>query len=134
MSSRAARADLIRSWPPEDITKYKSILPEIDYGTLYSVYADLNLAQAWKDVDLHPLSGHLRPLVSGVHNVKSGRRYVYPLCFDESTSIKELETLFTTIEADVPANPRQLLLGIVHVDSSVVYYVLNDGIVKPTVN
>lgn len=135
ISSLEARAESIRNWPPEALKASKTKLEKENYGILYSVYADLAISHAWEDMKIHYLDDPCRPLLSGIDRSKgTNRRLVYPISASGSTSIKELDTLFQATQHSLGNEQKKVLLGIVHTDSTVVYYTLNEGIVKPTVN
>ena len=135
MSFDPVRAALIRNWPPEQVTCYKKSLNRDDYGALYAVYADIVLSHAWTDVQIHALEADLRPMISGIQrDTDGGRRLVYPMRFEESTSLRVLDQIFQTTQRKIGPDERRIMLGIIHTDSTVVYYNLNQGIVKPTVN
>lgn len=135
MTTLAERANEIRNWPPQSLTAYKQSLSTSDYGATYSVYADLVLANAWKQVQLVTLAEDLCPLISGRKSSDPNTiHYVYPTRASQSTSIRELSHLFQSIHAALDHNLDKILLGIVHTDSTVVYYTLNHGMAKPTVN
>lgn len=135
MTTTKLSAESIRNWPPEEILQAKAGLNTKDYGLLYAVFADLVLNQAWNNVELHVLNSPFRPLLSGVNSQKNlQRQFVYPYSSEQSTSIKHLHTLFQAIETLTHNKTEKILLAIVHTDSTVVYYSINQGIVKPTVN
>lgn len=133
--NKKARADFIRHWPPPALSEFQTELTSGDYGLVYSVFADLAISQAWEDIKLHPLEQPGRPLLSGINPAKGTQRImIYPVSANSSTSIHELCNLFAKIQNAVDLETKAILLGIVHTDSTVVYYTLNEGIVKPTVN
>lgn len=134
-NSKLARADLIRKWPPVDLTTHKTYLPRDTYGNLYAVYSDVVLAQSWTDVKIHTLGNELCPVISGKRpSGPPDTRFVWPTRAEHSTSIHRLDTLFKCVHSRLDTNMKKLYLGIVHTDSTVVYYTLNEGLVKPTVN
>lgn len=135
MASPGPSSDMIRNWPPDDLLQYRATLGTKDYGLTYAVFADLALSQAWKDMALHPLGACFRPLLSGMNPKKSlERQFVYSYSSEQSTTIEELHMLFQAIEVYTTGKINKILLAIVHTDSTIVYYSINQGIVKPTVN
>lgn len=134
-SKLESRADLIRQWPPAALSSLKSKLTSEAYGLVYSVYADLCLSHLWEDVETHTLEHPYQPLISGIASSQgSERKLVYPVGAKDTTSIQALHYLFAAIQKSLGESEKRLLLGIVHTDSTVVYYKVNEGIVKPTVN
>lgn len=162
------RASLIRTWPPKDLTSLQQSLSGHDYGITRCVYTDISLSQGWRDVTLHLLPSPFRPLISGrpsntatktTIDTADRRVFIYPVRYDETTSIHTIHDLFEAASACVNVNGvghqdkrahvqenghdedgqqqnevRMIMLGIIHTDSTVVYYRINRGITKPTVN
>ena len=142
MDALRERASLIHAWPPAEITSLKPTLPAQDYGLVYAVYADLKLSHSWRDVQIHNLGSDCRPLLSGIGGVSGGtgnsiatsRSYVWPIAKDAKVTLNEFTSLFSLIHTRVSTEVKSILLAICDADSTVVYYLLHEGIVKPNPN
>ncbi|KAK8117642.1 tRNA-splicing endonuclease subunit sen-15 protein [Apiospora kogelbergensis] len=92
-----------------------------------------------------------RPLITGlplaVELVKTHATYtveetpeiewVVPMHLNEKLTLKQLAAVFDSVELSEPlaeGRCKRLLMAIVHDDSTVVYYFVHDGIVKPRQN
>ncbi|KAI0118859.1 tRNA-splicing endonuclease subunit Sen15 [Nemania sp. FL0031] len=63
--------------------------------------------------------------------------WVLPTHIAEKWTIKAFAAVFDSLPAQLsshPERPKRIVLAIVHDDSTIVYYVLHDGIVKPRQN
>ena len=68
--------------------------------------------------------------------------WVLPMHLAESFSVAGFATVFDAIDAPAPPfttdggkqRAKRLLLAVLHPDSTVVYYIIHDGIVKPRQN
>lgn len=128
------------------------------------VSENLEEQQLWKEVQIHTHSstGRLlpRPLVSGlpprrlylhpddqIELIKANSTYtdegapevewVLPTHIDEKWTLKSFAEVFGALDAPQPSRsdrPKRLVLGTLHDDSTVVYYLIHDGIVKPRQN
>ncbi|KAF9025057.1 hypothetical protein BDZ89DRAFT_1092682 [Hymenopellis radicata] len=105
------------------ITKY----PETS-GCLFQVYNDILYAQSWTDVRVVDLGLLLRGAVKGRRDTDTDTVYVVPCALAESLSYAWLQNAFKALE-----DPAEIYLGISADDSSIVYYKLSAGIVKPPV-
>ncbi|KAF8901545.1 tRNA intron endonuclease [Mucidula mucida] len=107
------------------ITKY----PETS-GCLFQVYNDILYAQSWTDVNVVDLG----LVLDFPRGAVKGRRdagtlvYVVPCALTEFLTYAWLQNAFRALE-----NPSEIYLGISADDSSIVYYKLSAGIVKPPV-
>ncbi|ODV85639.1 hypothetical protein CANARDRAFT_176075 [[Candida] arabinofermentans NRRL YB-2248] len=57
--------------------------------------------------------------------------YIVPVLKTTKVSMKVLDSVFEAIEATEGLKPKKIILGIVDVDGTVVYYNVHDGIQKP---
>jgi len=63
--------------------------------------------------------------------------WVVPMHLSEKLTLKQLAEVFDSVELSEPlaeGRCKRLLMAIVHDDSTVVYYFVHDGIVKPRQN
>lgn len=63
--------------------------------------------------------------------------WVLPMHLNEKFSLKQMAEVFDSLELPEPlaeGRHKRLLMAIVHDDSTVVYYFVHDGIVKPRQN
>ncbi|KAF9074454.1 tRNA intron endonuclease [Rhodocollybia butyracea] len=102
-------------------------------GALFQTYNDLKLAQQWRDVEVKDLGQVCKR--GGIQ----GRRpktaadadsllHVVPCALAESISMVWLKDVFEAL-----GNPSSIYLAVVSDDSSIVYYKLSSGIVKPSI-
>ncbi|KAK7467144.1 hypothetical protein VKT23_004203 [Stygiomarasmius scandens] len=104
-------------------------------GSLFQTYNDLVLAQQWRDVQVTDLGETCkrasiqgkRPAHIAVDDVDT-TLHVVPCSMSESISLGWISDVFKAL-----SNPESLYLAIVTDDSSIVYYKLSPGIVKPFV-
>ncbi|KAF9265750.1 hypothetical protein L218DRAFT_115894 [Marasmius fiardii PR-910] len=117
-------------------------------GALFQTYNDLSLgkassskaesslkihsAQQWRDVEVQDLGApHLRGYISGRRPITATDAdtllYVVPCSLTESISTNWLIGIFEKLSAE------EIYLAINTDDSSIVYYKISDGIVKPFV-
>ncbi|KAG7086555.1 hypothetical protein E1B28_002504 [Marasmius oreades] len=99
-------------------------------GALFQTYNDLLLAQQWRDVEVQDLGApHLRGYILGRRPVTAtdadALLYVVPCSVTESISVDWLAGVFEKLATE------EIYLAINTDDSSVVYYQISDGIVKP---
>lgn len=133
-------------------------------GLASSVLENLENQHDWKSLQTrtHSSDGRLlpRPLITGVapkrlylhpddqiEMVKTHATYTVddtpevewalPLHVNEKATVKSMAAIFDSIEPVVPLAPgryKRVLLAVVHNDSTIVYYYMHDGIVKPRQN
>ncbi|KAI0480609.1 tRNA-splicing endonuclease subunit Sen15 [Xylariaceae sp. FL0804] len=63
--------------------------------------------------------------------------WVLPTHLAESWTLESFATVFDSMPAPrpvAPARPKRILLAAIHDDSTIVYYFMHDGIVKPRQN
>jgi tRNA-splicing endonuclease subunit Sen15 len=128
-----------------------------------SVRYNLQYQHLWADITIHTEiseNEHVvrlsRPLLSGkppqriyIHpddvllsaeeqakRSGDGREWVLPTSLLEKWSIKKFSSIFDAIpsQKQFADRPKRLLLATVSDDSTVVYYIVHDGIVKPRQN
>jgi len=95
-------------------------------GILLLTYNDLLYGQCWSDVEVLELPVCGRLLLKGVVNETKTTNIVLPCSLSETLSIEWLSQVFDELKG-----PREIHLGIVSDDSSIVYYRIGDGIIKP---
>ncbi|EMR11463.1 hypothetical protein PNEG_00479 [Pneumocystis murina B123] len=119
----------ILTFPPKELTKYSFLET---YGLLYSVYTDLLLSQFWLKLKIHCLPSN-RSIIEGISPQNHKTLYVYPCSYKENVSIEKLNKLYQEFR-NIRNEDEPLLLGIVSSDSTIVYYKMNEGLVKPRRN
>ena len=95
-------------------------------GPLFQAYNDLSLAQRWADVQPLDLPGWARGALKGLRPGTDSTTFVVPCALVESLSAAWIRAAFQGL-----GDPDALYLAIVSDDSSLVYYKLSRGIVKP---
>ncbi|EEB09685.1 tRNA-splicing endonuclease subunit Sen15 [Schizosaccharomyces japonicus yFS275] len=120
------------------------------YGLIKAVELDLRLGHQWTELNLHMIDnskGHARPLFSGIPGTKLLKKrtnLVLPLYLHETVSVEFLASVFDSIKElkiNKPIDERglektelYLYLGIMCEDSTIIYYKVTDGLVKPRQN
>ncbi|CAE46913.1 putative tRNA-splicing endonuclease subunit sen15 [Schizosaccharomyces pombe] len=120
------------------------------YGILRAVETDLRLGQRWCELKVHVLDIDLktkRPLLSGIPvngQLKDKLQYVLPLYLQETISIEFLSSVFDSMKKlslplvkdarGLSGDEFFLYLGIMCSDSTIVYYKITDGLIKPRQN
>ncbi|KAK0194311.1 tRNA intron endonuclease [Armillaria mellea] len=100
-------------------------------GSLFLVYNDVVHAQSWRDVESVDLGEQCpRGAIKGRRpNTDSNDPvYVVPCALAETVSYAWLQSAFKSL-----SDPSEIYLGITADDSSIVYYKISSGIVKPPV-
>jgi len=95
-------------------------------GCLFLTYNDLVYAQSWKGVEVLELPQSQRVALKGIRPETNASHIIVPCSLSESLSMTWVTNVFKELN-DTP----DLYLGILSEDSSVVYYRLSSGIVKP---
>ncbi|EJD34853.1 hypothetical protein AURDEDRAFT_176107 [Auricularia subglabra TFB-10046 SS5] len=95
-------------------------------GSLFQVYNDLMLAQQWEELQPVELPNAGRVVVKGKRPKTDNVQYVLPCSLAESLSLAGFGAVFRELEG-----VSEVHVGICSEDSSVVYYRLSRGIVKP---
>ncbi|KAE9404890.1 hypothetical protein BT96DRAFT_813054 [Gymnopus androsaceus JB14] len=102
-------------------------------GPLFQTYNDILLAQQWRDVvvvDLGELCkrGAIKGKRPKTATDAESVLYIVPCSLAESISMAWIKDVFTAL-----ADPPSIYLAVASDDSSIVYYKLSSGIVKPSV-
>lgn len=99
-------------------------------GSLFQTYNDIALAQQWKDLEVVDLGDHClrgavrgrRPTFDNPDTILS----VVPCSLAETVSLAFLQQAFSAL-----SDPPEIYLAVNAEDSSIVYYKISAGIVKP---
>jgi len=95
--------------------------------SLFQTYNDILYTQQWVDVQIDDVPLAQRAVISGRRNHDEPLRVVAPCSLTENLSIEWLNKIFDNHSPP----PSEVWIGIVGDDSSLVYYKLSKGIVKP---
>ncbi|CUA75101.1 hypothetical protein RSOLAG22IIIB_01743 [Rhizoctonia solani] len=97
-------------------------------GAVYQAYNDILYAQQWTEVQVMDAPKVERAIISGTRPEQKHRSYVVPCALHEGLSIDWISKAFQGL-----SNSEELdaYLGVVSDDSSIVYYKITPGIVKP---
>lgn len=95
---------------------------------MYQVYNDILYAQQWTEVQVLDAPRVKRAIISGIKSEQTHRSFIAPCGLDESLSIHWISEVFQELPA---SDEPDVYLGIVSDDSSIVYYKISPGIVKP---
>ncbi|KAL8287447.1 hypothetical protein RQP46_003305 [Phenoliferia psychrophenolica] len=101
---------------------------------LLRTWEDLSLAQQWNQLEVHDLEECDCTVFRGTPKNKTTPASVFPMALNVHTSMEKLRAVFVALETRFPTLApavQTVYLAIVEKDSSVVYYVLKDGIVSP---
>jgi len=98
-------------------------------GSFFQAISDLKFSQKWLEVEAVDLEKAGRIVISGRKDAQEPLRIVAPCSLSESLSIQWLNAIFD----EVSPPPTEIYLGITSEDSSIVYYRLSKGIVKPPI-
>ncbi|KAG5520095.1 hypothetical protein PMAC_001171 [Pneumocystis sp. 'macacae'] len=94
---------------------------------------DLLLSQLWEELKIYQLPSN-RSIIQGVSPQSHKTFYVYPCSLEERVSIKKICKLYDEVWDILGKDKQTLLLGIVSSDSTIVYYKMSNGLVKPRKN
>ncbi|EMD31440.1 tRNA-splicing endonuclease subunit Sen15 [Gelatoporia subvermispora B] len=97
-------------------------------GALFQTYNDLKLAQQWSDLEVLDLPSCSRGALRGKRPQMDDTLYVIPCSLPEAISTGWLYEAFKEL-----GSPPHVYLAINAEDSSIVYYKISPGIVKPPV-
>ncbi|KAJ4471665.1 tRNA intron endonuclease [Lentinula lateritia] len=101
-------------------------------GSLFQTYNDILLAQQWRDVQVIDLVLCKRGALQGRRPRTAADAdlllHIVPCSLAESISLAWIQDVFAAL-----ANPPSIYLAVVSDDSSIVYYKLSSGIVKPSI-
>ncbi|KIJ54355.1 hypothetical protein M422DRAFT_25276 [Sphaerobolus stellatus SS14] len=95
-------------------------------GAMFLTYNDLVHTQRWKDVEILELPRTDRVALRGKRPETSASHTIVPCLLAESLSIEWLENVFEEVNEQ-----HEIYMGILSDDSSIVYYRISKGIVKP---
>ncbi|KAF8527424.1 tRNA intron endonuclease, partial [Hysterangium stoloniferum] len=95
-------------------------------GALFQTFNDLLLAQRWYDLEIRETLTAKHVIIEGKRPETHLTHIVVPCHLSDSLSMKWLTSIFEDLN-DVP----ELYLAIISEDSSIVYYRISSGIVKP---
>ncbi|KZV93809.1 hypothetical protein EXIGLDRAFT_673622 [Exidia glandulosa HHB12029] len=96
-------------------------------GSMFQVHNDLMLAQQWEGLEAVELAAAGRVVFRGRRTKTDDKvQYVVPCSLAESLSLAWFGAVFRELDG-----VQEVHLGITSEDSSVVYYKLSRGIVKP---
>ncbi|EJF65727.1 hypothetical protein DICSQDRAFT_77448 [Dichomitus squalens LYAD-421 SS1] len=109
----------------EALAPYLSKYPKVA-GPLFQTYNDLKLGQQWTGLELVELSGCSRCAIRGRRPQQVDLLHVVPCSLSESLSTDWIRTTFKELDG-----PSHVYLAINTEDSSIVYYKISPGIVKP---
>ncbi|KAI0781079.1 tRNA intron endonuclease [Trametes elegans] len=109
----------------EVLSSYLPIYPKAA-GALFQTYNDLKYAQQWSDLELVELPGCARCGLKGRRPQTDEVLSIVPCSLSESLSTDWIRTTFRELGA-----PPHVYLAINTEDSSIVYYKISPGIVKP---
>ncbi|KAF8418829.1 tRNA-splicing endonuclease subunit Sen15 [Tirmania nivea] len=115
------------------------------------VHKNLEHQADWSELRIHSNPNLPRPLISGVppETIYIDREWVLPVDLREKWTVRQWAEVFDSIPAEPPVprsagdgpddepgekRKKRLVMGIVSDDSTVVYYIVHDGIVKPRQN
>ncbi|KAJ3847894.1 tRNA intron endonuclease [Lentinula lateritia] len=101
-------------------------------GSLFQTYNDILLAQQWRDVQVIDLALCRRGALQGRRPRTAADAdlllHIVPCSLAESISLAWIQDVFAAL-----VNPPSIYLAVVSDDSSIVYYKLSSGIVKPSI-
>ncbi|ESK89374.1 hypothetical protein Moror_16217 [Moniliophthora roreri MCA 2997] len=97
-------------------------------GSLFQTYNDILLAQQWRDVEVFEMGEpYDRGCITGRRPLSEETLHVVPCSLAESISIAWMTGIIKALSV------KDVYLAINTEDSSIVYYKISDGIVKPSV-
>ncbi|BGO94306.1 hypothetical protein NBRC10512_002756 [Rhodotorula toruloides] len=122
-------------------------------AALFQTFVDLSLAQQWRDVEVLDLDECGCAVIRGLPREpkRSPPAVVLPMGLTVPTSLEALDKVFQAVSrrfpspssssdkpaspsdssSDQPEHPTTIYLSMIEKDSSIVYYVLRQGIVSP---
>lgn len=102
-------------------------------GALFQTYVDLKYAARWRALDVHDTASFGKPgwaiLVGEAPDTNQTRQVVVPLLLEQTVDTHMFTELFAHLPPD--AVTSHILLAMMSNDSTVVYYKLSQGMVKP---
>jgi len=97
-------------------------------GCFFQAYNDVVFVQQWTDVEVVELETCQRGAIKGRKHDTETTLHVVPCTLAETVSFSWLKSAFEGL-----SNPPEIYLAITSEDSSIVYYKISLGIVKPPV-
>ncbi|KAH7340655.1 tRNA intron endonuclease [Rhizoctonia solani] len=97
-------------------------------GAIYQAYNDIFYSQQWGEVQVIDAPEVGRVIISGTRPEQTYRSFVVPCGLHEVLSIDWISKAFQGLPV---SEEPDAYLGIVSDDSSIVYYKITPGIVKP---
>ncbi|KAK6462162.1 tRNA-splicing endonuclease subunit Sen15 [Scheffersomyces coipomensis] len=120
-------SDKVNSTTKDDITEHS-----------LSEQVKLNLVHynLWTNVIIHDTTpSPSSSVISGISPTSKQLEWIVPKSFtNKDITIPEIETWFVQITTINTKRPSKLIIAIVNDDSTVVYYNIHDGLVKPKQN
>lgn len=95
----------------------------------FLVCMDLVECRGWYNVVLHPVEELQLLLIVGHPSATDDRCFVWPMSISDSVCPSDIHTVTSTV--NVISDTARLMIGVVSSDSTVVYYTLTDGLVRP---
>jgi len=95
-------------------------------GPFFQTYNDLALAQKWQDIEILDISSISRGGFKGRQPSSDDLSIIVPCTLSESLSMKWISSIFLAC-----LDTKAFFLAIAAEDSSVVYYRISKGIIKP---
>ncbi|KAI6108519.1 tRNA intron endonuclease [Pisolithus croceorrhizus] len=117
-----------------ELTCYLSKYPS-SAGALFQTFNDITLAQKWTNIELVDLPDCQRAAVKGLRPSSDSVELpstcvVLPCALAEPISTSYFGAAFTSLGERAP---KEIYLAICAEDSSIVYYKISKGIVKPSI-
>jgi tRNA-splicing endonuclease subunit Sen15 len=119
--------------PPLTETHLLDVLRIVHNHLLHQAY--------WHSLAVHDSPELPRPLIAGIPPEGTSKEWVLPVNLREKWSLRKWAEVFDALPEEVETEEaggrrgnKRLTMGVVSDDSTVVYYVVRDGIVKPKQN
>ncbi|KDQ20953.1 hypothetical protein BOTBODRAFT_183642 [Botryobasidium botryosum FD-172 SS1] len=98
-------------------------------GCFFQAYNDILFSQQWEDVQIIDVEATKRGVITGRKPNTEKSLTVVPCALAESLSTSWLRSIFDNLAP----SPEEIYLAITSEDSSIVYYKISKGIVKPPI-
>ncbi|KAH0838025.1 tRNA intron endonuclease [Lanmaoa asiatica] len=105
-------------------------------GALFQTFNDVTLAQKWTDIEVLELPKCGRGAIKGLRpslGESPSTCIVVPCGLAESLSTSWIRDAFAALDNQLADAPETLFVAICSEDSSIVYYKISKGILKPQV-
>ncbi|KJZ75996.1 hypothetical protein HIM_04452 [Hirsutella minnesotensis 3608] len=124
-----------------------------------TVLGNLELQHDWTDLEVHDGPAQPRPMIRGMppkrlylhpddqivalaHERSTGEKlyqgpeaeWVLPVHLTDRLSLASFAEIFDAIELSPGARAKRIVLAALHNDSTVVYYLMHEGMIKPRQN